>query len=208
MQWRQREIALGDMGDFKPALIFSSATLVEYEGFKEDADFKRDFDPVGSAKTELQPQVSAETEGEITYLDIRHGSADFVRLAIGSMGQPMAAMRKCTDELLTHWGIDVEAHRGLTRPVVPASNPGYWLKSNDYPSGLLQKGAQGIIKFRLSVDMEGKPTGCHIQQSTRPAGFDQAVCDGLMRRAKFEPALGADGRPIASYWNSTARFKL
>ena len=31
---------------------------------------------------------------------------------------------------------------------------------------------------------------------------------GLMRRAEFEPALGKDGQPIASYWHSTVRFQM
>ena len=120
----------------------------------------------------------------------------------------MAAMRRCTDELLTHWGIDLEQHRHLTRGVRPASNPGNWLNSKDYPTKLLRQGMQGIVQIRLSIDERGKPTACHIQQSTRPAEFDAAVCDGLMRRAEFEPALGAEGEPVPSYWHSSVRFEI
>lgn len=120
----------------------------------------------------------------------------------------MADLRRCMNELLTHWGIDVERHKSLTRKLVPTDSPGSWLNSRDYPTDLLRDGAQGLVNFRLSVDEKGKVSGCHIQRSTRPEGFDRAVCDALTRRARFEPALDADGNPVNSYFIGSVNFVM
>lgn len=201
----------GDFGDYSPALMVSGMHLfappdddLEYQSYNEH------FDPEKEAQdTDVFGQeFSVAQEAAISWLEIRRGRARPIRLELGSMGPPMAAMRKCTDELLAHWGIDLEAHRGLTRAVVPKESPARWVLPRDYPLNLLSRGAQGLVQFRLSVGADGRPTQCHIQQSTRPEGFDKAVCDALMRRAHFEPAQDAEGRPIASYWRNTVRFEI
>lgn len=163
--------------------------------------------PAASPQTP-PPEPSAAEENAVTWLDIQRRSRAPVRFATGPMHGAMAALRKCSDELITHWGIDVAAHQTLSRPATPKSRPASWLTSDDYPSDLLQKGAQGLIMFRLMIDEAGKVTSCHIQKSTRPVGFDTAVCAALSRRARFEPALDAGGRPIKSYWRSSARFQV
>lgn len=198
----------GTLGELTAAMVSGMRLIAPLDADAEDE--KGAFDPEEDAQdTDIFGQeISATQEAAISWLELRQGSSRPVRLALGSMGAPMAAMRKCTDELLTHWGIDLEAHRGLTRAVAPKSNPGEWVRSSDYPYDLMLEGAQGLVQFRLSVDADGAPTQCHIQQSSRPEGFDKAVCDALMRRAQFEPALGANGEPIASYWRSTVRFVM
>lgn len=110
--------------------------------------------------------------------------------------------------MLTHWGIDVAADKTLSRRATPRGNPGFWVSSSDYPSHLVEKRAQGIILFRLSVAEDGSVSDCHIQQSTRPAAFDKIVCQILSRRARLDPALDASGKPIKSYWRSSFRFQI
>ena len=89
---------------------------------------------------------------------------------------------------------------------MPLSNPGTWLRSGDYPGGALFKGAQALVSFRLAVDAGGAPTACEIQRSYSGELFDKASCKGLMARARFAPALDADGKPIASYFASTIKW--
>lgn len=195
----------GTFGESPAAMVSTMQLVAPIRPAGEDEEER--FDPTEEAlDTDIFGQeISAAQEAAISWLEIR-GAGQPVRIALGSMGAPMAAMRKGTDELLTHWGIDLEAHRGLTRAVAPKSDPGNWVRTSDYPTDLMYRGAQGLVQFRLSVDADGAPTQCHIQKSTRPEGFDNAVCDALMRRASFEPALDANGQPIASYWRNTVRF--
>ena len=188
--------------DFEPAMIFA----VTWFGAQPTDDDK--ISEPQAQKDVFSQTFAPEAEGAIKWVSVKRPNQKAVVLETGSMGGPMAAMRKCTDQLLTGWGIDIEKHRDLASRVKPANNPGRWARSGDYPSHLLSKGQQGMVHFRLSVDSHGNPTECHIQKSTRPEGFDKAVCDALMRRARFEPAKTKEGESIASYWRSTARFVI
>ncbi|WP_432769337.1 MAG: energy transducer TonB [Sphingopyxis sp.] len=153
-------------------------------------------------------EITEADEAAVTSVLIGRPLRKPVRLKTGPMQGAFAAMRKCTDELLDHWGIDVARHRALSRWVMPAGNPGKWLNSGDYPAAMLSRWQPGIVRFRLSVGADGSPTACHIQRSTNSEGFDDAVCKGLMRRARFEPALDKDGQPIASYYVNAVRFQF
>lgn len=153
-------------------------------------------------------RVTPEQEAAVTSIEISRAIRRPILLETGTLGAPFEAMRKCTDELLDHWGIDVAKHAGLTRRATPRTNPAKWMNSSDYPVDMLMLGKRAIVQFRLDVDTTGKPTGCHIQQSTRPKAFDDAVCAAIMRKAKFHPALDADGRPVASYWMTSVNFHI
>lgn len=202
---REDEQTNGDLGDFGPAVMVNSATLLPLADVRSDAG--RKYDPAAAAYTDVFGQrLTPAQEAGITWLAIDPRGGKEVRLMLGPMDKPLAEMRKCTDELLTHWGLDLGELRGMTRAPAPLSNPGRWLVPGDYPSNALFRGQEGLVQFRLIVGIDGKPESCHIQRSTRPAEFDRAVCRGLMKRAKFDPALGADGKPIKSYWRNTVRF--
>ncbi len=198
----------GDFGEFGAALIFSGLSIErpEWTGLSESerkAYFKAmagrddDTDPVGEAR-----------EKAITWLSFSDGKKQTVRLELGSMGKPFSALRTCTDKLVTSWGVDPLKLASQSRELEPATSPGEWLDSSDYPTSMLRRGQQGLVQFRLSVGEDGKPTGCHIQQSTRPQEFDDIVCKRLMQRAAFIPALDADGKPFPSYYRSAVRFQM
>lgn len=106
------------------------------------------------------------------------------------------------------WGIDRQTLDTIATHPRPIKSLGTWVLPSDYPSGLQRKGAQGLVQFRLTVDVDGKPSACHIQKSTRPAEFDRAVCKAMMRRARFEPATDKDGNPVAYYWRNAVRFEM
>lgn len=201
---------MGSFGAYAPALFESNMALMPLSDDNDDYNALTSFDAEKTAADTdvLGQELSAAQEANIEWLEVQRRSKQPVRLALGPMGEPMAAMRTCTQQLLTDWGIDVEAHKGLTRRATPTRNPGRWMSSSDYPTGLLRKGMQGLVQVRLSVGTDGKPTQCHIQKSTRPQGFDDAVCDALMRKARFDPALDKDGKPLASYWRTSVRFDI
>ena len=154
------------------------------------------------------PDITPEQEAAVTFVEVKRAVRQPFILETGSLGAPLAALEKCTDELLGHWGINVAKHAALSRKVKPRSNPGDWVTSRDYPTEMWMMGKRAIVQFRLNVDVAGKPTACHIQQSTRPKAFDDAVCKAIMRNAKFEPALDAGGDPIASYWLNSVTFHM
>ena len=190
----------GKLGE-RPAL---TATMALYPWPDSDKD---DEDETGPADL-FEQVITPEQEARVTWFEVTAKGRQTVRLELGSMAKPMAALRTCTQELVHHWGIDVDAHRTLSRRATPKGNVGNWVTWHDYPTDLLNKGEQGLVQFRVVVAADGKATQCLVQESTRPLGFDKAVCAALMRRAKFEPALDKDGKPIVSFWRSSVRFQM
>lgn len=153
-------------------------------------------------------RIDASRYAAASYLLVEHAYIGRLYLQTGPLEKPFAAFSECVDELMTHWGIDVEKHKNLSKKVKPVGSPGRWVNYRDYPLRMLRQRQQGIVQFRLSVNANGEATQCHIQQSTRPQEFDDAVCTSLMKRAAFEPARDADGNAIASFWRNTVRFQL
>ena len=200
---QEHGFTIGTMSDGMSALIFAGpmriAPLTESEQKERANSGQGDF---------ILTPISDQRKAAVTELAIGRPLSTPVVLKLGAMDKPLAALSTCMDELLTHWGIDVEKHRNLSLPARPAGNAGRWVNANDYPLGMLSKGKQAIVHFRLSVDEQGNPTACHIQQSTRPKAFDDVVCKSMMRRAKFLPAVDKAGEPIASYYRNTARFMI
>lgn len=195
----------GDVGDEQvPALIWQGSVRVD----RGEIDRRR---PTAS-RNEAPPvatEIAAERYAAISYIGFgRIANSPDLILNTGSMQQPFAALSTCTDELLSHWGIDVARHKSLTRPVQPANKTSDWVRSGDYPTKMLQEGQPALVDARLSVDAQGSPTACHIQRTTRPKEFDNAVCNGLMRKAKFLPALDGDGQPMPSYYRLSVTFTI
>lgn len=193
----------GNLGE-RTAIVFSSGERI---GPPTPAERQR----LNSAKPDeprtVEP-ISAERKKAVRFMKIGRPLRNEVILETGSMNGPLKALDTCIDNLMTVWGIDVERHRTLTRSVRPANNPGQWVVAADYPLNMLSAGQPAIIEFRLSVGADGKATACHIQSTTRPKEFDDAVCKSVMRRAQFVPALDREGKPLASFYRNRVRFEI
>lgn len=190
--------------DKMPALIFASSVRVAPPTAAEAAAATK------SDKDEWIEYASIDEARQkaIKYLTVGKPLRRPVTLETGSMRAPFVALDKCIDNLMTTWGIDTERHKTLTRKVQPQQSPGTWVVSGDYPLNMLESGQPAIVEFRLSVGADGMPTACHIQSTTRPKAFDDAVCKSVMRRARFDPALDATAKPLASYYRNTVRFQI
>lgn len=187
---------LGNLGKLEPAIM---ATLEPHQDSNEESAVRTftDYDTIDEKQFSDVDTLTLHMPGKRNLV-----------LKLGDMSAAMASLRKCTRELVTHWGIDVEKHDHLTRRVSPTSSPGKWIDSADYPAMARFAGKQGLVQFRLNVDAQGRATACHIQKATKPDEFADTVCRAMMENAHFEPALDANGQPIASYFRSAVRFKM
>jgi len=50
------------------------------------------------------------------------------------------------------------------------------------------------------IDEAGTPTHCLIQRSYSDEAFNRAVCEKIIARARFEPAVDAQGNPVSAYF--------
>ena len=155
---------------------------------------------------ESMPIITPARETAVTAISFKPPGGKRYRLETGSMGPPLAAMRKCTSDLIQTWGYDLAVEAALTRRATPAASPATWLHSNDFPDKSLIQGHNGLVRFRLDIDAVGQPTGCRILYRTNPDEFADLSCQLLLKRARFRPALNAAGKPVKSYYINNIRW--
>lgn len=194
----QRSFLKGKLGDKTPLIAMHGVNLAPVSPI----DMK-------AAQTEFEIEsIGPAREAAIQRIVFSRGLDDPVTLETGSLGDQFAAMRKCATDLVTYLGIGDGPNPNISQAPAPKNNPGTWLGPDDYPAAMLQREMEGRVHFRLTVDSQGSPTSCHITRSTRPQVFDDAVCLALLKRARFKPALDAQGKPVAAYWSSSVRWEI
>lgn len=183
-------------GDEREAVVMHGVTLAP----KEEVE--------GSRGKEFKPirAIGAEREAAIKTITLSQGIPNEVILETGSLKEPLDAMRNCTDNLVKYLGIGGDNPRELLQEPTPIKI-NRWIGPSDYPVRYLERDREGVVRFRLTVDKDGKPSACHVIDSTRPAIFDDTVCHALIKRASFKPALDLDGNPVAATFSSAVRFE-
>jgi hypothetical protein len=149
--------------------------------------------------------------------DVSHGkptvlSVVFVRgyavaLNLGSMKAPLAALDACADDLVKGWGVDLAEMRRQRSAPQPANNVSQWFKASDYPDKQVHQGAGGLVGIRLVIGVDGAVKKCEVYKSGGDKAFEDLTCRLVSERARFHPAIGADGRPIVSLWARRVNWK-
>jgi TonB family protein len=91
------------------------------------------------------------------------------------------------------------------RPIGP---PAAWFDASDYPASAIRAREEGAVRFALDVSATGAITACRIVESSGFADLDTQTCAIAIRRARFLPALDADGRAVASSFVQRTRWAL
>ncbi|RZK01317.1 MAG: energy transducer TonB [Novosphingobium sp.] len=94
------------------------------------------------------------------------------------------------------------------RAAKPRNAPGGWATTNDYPARDLREGNQGVTRFSLAIDANGRVQSCTVITSSGHPGLDQATCEKVSRRAQFEPATDGEGKRVASTYTSAIRWRI
>lgn len=137
-----------------------------------------------------------------TTADLHEGGKIVGSIRVPEAARALRAFSECNDSLVRDFGGDPALLKSLREPPRTASLATL-ISSDDYPSDALQDEASGIVRFRLDVGADGKIQGCAINVSSGRKDFDEATCRIMKSRARFEPAVGADGKPAAApyfYW--------
>lgn len=138
---------------------------------------------------------------QITAVSLSSGLTTPVRIETGSLRNAMEVLQTCGYDLLSTWGLDAGKHRTLSRPALPP--PGPMLANGTIPFGEFARLAGGTNTVRVMISAEGTPTSCHIHFGTLSESVNSRICTQIMSNARFQPALDAEGRPMASYWTAS-----
>ncbi len=128
-------------------------------------------------------------------------------LHTSGMGKAFAAMDDCTASLVESWGLDPEVQANLSQEPAPANDVSKWVRTEDYPHFAAQRGEPAMVHARIMVDATGAATSCHIQQSNGAEAFENSVCEALMERAEFTPALDVQGKAVSSSYLFVVDFR-
>jgi TonB family protein len=92
----------------------------------------------------------------------------------------------------------------LANAVVAATpiTPLPWYTFNDYPMKAFERDWQGIATFAVTVGPDGRPADCTIVVSTGHDALDRQTCWVAIKRTRFTPAHGPDGRPAYGVYRS------
>ena len=90
----------------------------------------------------------------------------------------------------------------------PRNAIGRWVTDDDYRTRWIREGLSGTASFTLQVSASGRVTDCRITRSTGHGVLDRATCELITRRARFNPALEASGKPVSGTFSSSIRWKL
>lgn len=190
----QSEAMVGQ-GDKKSAL-FLTGRLDNIDIREFDSD---DVQNMSTAQLTRLQTIAPETERAVSSMTLVAKSRTLV-LELGSMGAPMAEMRKCVSDLIKSWGLDPDEQAALVSRPQPKNYLGGWITSSDYPTVSSVRGEQAIIRFRLMVNAMGETTACVVQSAIAKGDFAATTCDLLKRRARFEPARNTSNQSVASYF--------
>lgn len=170
-------------------------------------------------ETRVEPKPDSETreliiiepaaEDTIRMIDVREAFKPGIVIETGELAEPLAALEKCNDDLLAHWGIDVTAHKALSRQAQPKRLKN-WAKrlQEAYPLGPAIAGLGGRIPLVLIVSENGLVEDCHVVVPIPAKAFEKTSCQKLQRYARFEPALDAAGEPVRSYWKTQVVYQI
>jgi hypothetical protein len=201
--WQQRGVAALEMAEgFSGALFISRLlSLPEYEALEDPLERTAYIESIDWKAMEMD--AAAKTSS----ITLRDTFRRQLSLQFGPLDKPMAALNQCIDELMTHWDIDIEAHKTLSRPALPINLPEV-PSMIDYPPKMLRQSMPGLVNIRLAIDATGRVTACHIQMPLSDPAFEETSCVDIQHAIEFEPALDKNGNPIASYYVTKIHFRL
>ena len=132
-----------------------------------------------------------------------------VSLALGSTKSLQKALDACMTDLRTQWGM-VEGK--LPKPAIASYAKGdvrSIFKSEDYPEEAADAGQSGTTRYLLMIARDGSVMDCVVAESSGVASLDAMGCQVIRERAKFKPAIDANGKPtIDTYGTPPIRWQL
>lgn len=186
----------GETERFEDTLIFSSLNLARGE---ESSDLP--------AVSGALPRLDTGFGDTVRYLQFGQRGRE-VRFDTGPLGKAFEVLNQCSEGLLATWGLDAEQHRTASRLPRFLNQQEIVRKiAGRYPSAAANSGQQGIMRMRVIVDETGAPQDCAMIKATVADKLESPAC-AMMKQARFEPALDAQGRPMRSYYAVTVTYRM
>jgi protein TonB len=77
-----------------------------------------------------------------------------------------------------------------------------------YPQLALERGEQGLVRYRVNVDPEGRASDCEVIRSSGFARLDRLTCTAAVHRARFTPTRDESGQRVRSVYEGQVVWRL
>lgn len=123
--------------------------------------------------------------------------------SLGPMAGVWVQLDSCLARLRQNWNIPrlLEA----ARPIMPLEK---MFSSADYPRLAVRQLLSGTTEIMLLIDETGAVKDCTLTQASGVAVLDARTCGLIIWRARFQPAIGSDGKPAKSAFTQTITWRL
>jgi protein TonB len=81
------------------------------------------------------------------------------------------------------------------------------LSEDDYPSASRRAEEEGVTRVRYVIGTDGRVSSCEVVQSSGFPRLDDATCQIIQRRFRFNPAT-RDGQPVTETKTQPVRWQL
>jgi protein TonB len=83
-----------------------------------------------------------------------------------------------------------------------------YIARDDYPASALARREQGKVRFVLGIGLDGRVRDCVIVASSGSSALNAATCAIMRRRARFTPAIDANGNPARAQIRQEVLWRL
>ena len=128
--------------------------------------------------------------------------------SMGPIEKLMATLATCRSDLREYWNITPEKRDALKSGARPRKPLIRYFTSGDYPRQAMSNDEAGLTSVALLIDEQGAIKDCMVDATSNVATLDAMSCIILRERSKFDPAIGADGKPSRSYYIQRIRWEL
>jgi TonB family protein len=146
-----------------------------------------------------QEMLQARTAGSVR---LRSRGGPEVSFTLANMPALLKSLETCTADLKQYWNMEPPERDKIAVPakgdVRDVFNP------HDYPSDAMTNHQEGTVQYLLLIDETGKVADCHVVKASGVPVLDGMGCQVIAQRARFKPALDAQGKPIKSSYVTPA----
>lgn len=139
-------------------------------------------------------------------LTLTHAEFGSLRLPLRSTAAAVLALRRCEDKTMREWGIDPIAWRGLRVRPIPASPTNDWFSPVDFQRVPAVFGVKSPVVALVEVGPDGTVQKCTVVNRQVHSLIKDETCRPIRDRGRFQPAVGADGKPVSAPFVMKIRF--
>ena len=129
-------------------------------------------------------------------------------LALVQMEPLMKAIDSCVTSLQKYWNISDDETPLLRTRARTEKEIATYLSDDDYPAVAVRNVNSGTVRIAMLIDENGKVADCMTIATSGVASLDAQSCATIAKRAKFVPAIGADGKPAKDAILSSIRWLM